>query len=45
MTIETFEEARAAVVAGEAVDEVAQALVASLTREERLWWATRPASR
>ncbi len=33
----TFEEARAAVAAGEAVDEVARSLVASLTREERLW--------
>ncbi|MEO6469975.1 MAG: glycoside hydrolase family 3 N-terminal domain-containing protein [Acidimicrobiia bacterium] len=36
-TIETFEEARAAVAAGESVDEVARWLVASLTREERLW--------
>lgn len=33
----TFEEARAAVAAGEPVDDVARSLVASLTREERLW--------
>ena len=37
MTIETFEEARAAVAAGESVDDVARSLVASLTSEERLW--------
>jgi beta-glucosidase len=33
----SFEEARAAVAAGEPVAEVARSLVASLTRDERLW--------
>ena len=37
MTMQTFDDARAAVAAGESVDDVARSLVAALTREERLW--------
>lgn len=37
MKIPTFDEARLAVAAGEPIDEVARALVAALTPDERLW--------
>ncbi len=37
MIIETFDEARRAVAAGEPLDGVARSLVASLTPDERLW--------
>ncbi len=36
-TIQTFEDARRAVAAGVAVDDVARSFVAALTPEERLW--------
>lgn len=37
MNIDSFEEARNAVAAGESAEGAARSLVASLTREERLW--------
>lgn len=37
MKIPTFDEARLAVAAGESIDDVARAMVATMTPEERLW--------